>query len=87
MSEAKDEELLDKAAAALRRSNALLSALGDRLALLDEAVKALRYYADDANWRQGVPATTWIPILDDCGDKARQFLARIDALEKTNEGR
>ena len=53
-----------------------------RSALLDEAVKALRYYADDANWRQGVPATTWIPILDDCGDKARQFLARIDALEK-----
>jgi hypothetical protein len=56
-----------------------------RLSLFDEMREALAFYADAANWRQGAPATDWIPILDDCGEKARAIgaeIARIEAVEK-----
>lgn len=62
-----------------------MRALADRLAevsaQLDEAVAALRYYAAESTWAEptgyGTPIRIEYPA--DCGKRAREVLARLDA--------
>lgn len=54
-------------------------------ALLAEAEKVLRFYADSDSYQQAVPTTgpfsigSSLPIHDDLGDAARDFLDRLEA--------
>lgn len=48
---------------------------------LYEAVECLRWYADDGNWKDrpfNLPWPKMAPITDDCGNRARDRLKKIE---------